>query len=69
MSCMDVDDPQERPIEGPRGRTFGRGVNWRPLHPTVVQGLNVSRTTSVGTTEKNGRRRWHVVRNTERIAR
>ena len=55
MSCMDVDDPQER-------QTLG------PFHPAVIQGVEIRRTTSVGTAEReDGRWTWHVVRNTERI--
>ena len=53
-----------------RGRTLGRWVNWGPLHPTVIQGLKVRRTTIVGASErKDGREKWHVVRKIESVER
>ena len=59
------------PLTDPsRGGTLGRRVNSGPFHPTVVQWFKVRRTTSVvNTKRKNGMRKWHVVRNTERIER
>ena len=59
-------DPLKNPI---RGRTLGRWVDGRPFHPTVIQGFEIRRSTTVGTTEgKNGRRIWHVIELSEEFA-
>ena len=72
ISCIDVDEPQKRQsMEEPKQRKNLWQIGQLGTTPSdVVQGLRVRRTTTVGTTHrKNGRRKWHVFRNAERIAR
>ena len=58
----------DRPIEEPnQRRNLGQMGEWETI-PSGGQGFEIRRTTGVGTAEgENGRRTWHVVRDTERI--